>query len=222
MKEFKVEVDNKTCRYCLEDSTEDTYHNLISPCKCSGSQKYVHKNCLLEWIISNNSDRDIEPGYFNNNDIKCEVCQTKYRFVETILDVDKKSCRYHSCQLIKVLFMYISCLIVLGLIFTRIPYLNNLFEADTESVLAHYLYGTIYIQGLIAIIYIYILLRKREYLSWYSVEILGENINTCFLSLFYIFGLFLWPLYATISISRSEYRKNSNKILILDILEYKN
>lgn len=32
------------CRFCFED--EGT---LISPCACSGSQKYIHESCLLKW-----------------------------------------------------------------------------------------------------------------------------------------------------------------------------
>ena len=32
-----------TCRICLQ--SQDLYE-LISPCKCAGSVKYVHKECL--------------------------------------------------------------------------------------------------------------------------------------------------------------------------------
>jgi len=63
------------CRYCLEDNQE----GLIAPCKCSGSSKYVHKQCLIQWFESKNN-RVVVPGMFNQFDIfKCEVCQTKYR-----------------------------------------------------------------------------------------------------------------------------------------------
>ena len=35
------------CKICLED---DSLRNLISPCQCTGSMKYVHRRCLREWI----------------------------------------------------------------------------------------------------------------------------------------------------------------------------
>ncbi len=34
------------CRFCLED---DTLKNLLAPCICKGSFKYVHLSCLTEW-----------------------------------------------------------------------------------------------------------------------------------------------------------------------------
>ena len=33
------------CRICWE---EEGYK--ISPCKCSGTMRYVHETCLMEWI----------------------------------------------------------------------------------------------------------------------------------------------------------------------------
>ena len=38
--------NNGMCRICLED---DLVSNLISPCRCSGTSKYVHKSCLDQW-----------------------------------------------------------------------------------------------------------------------------------------------------------------------------
>lgn len=37
---------SETCRICLQS---DSAHNLISPCNCSGSQKYVHQSCVRQW-----------------------------------------------------------------------------------------------------------------------------------------------------------------------------
>lgn len=34
------------CRFCLED---DALANLIAPCVCKGSFKYVHSQCLFQW-----------------------------------------------------------------------------------------------------------------------------------------------------------------------------
>jgi hypothetical protein len=42
------------CRICFE--SEKGKNRLISPCKCSGSMKYVHEECLKLWILSSNMD----------------------------------------------------------------------------------------------------------------------------------------------------------------------
>ena len=52
------------CRICFETHNQET---LISPCKCSGTSKYVHKECLDKWIV------------YKKNDI-CSVCQEKYSY----------------------------------------------------------------------------------------------------------------------------------------------
>lgn len=36
------------CRICLCD---DGSSELIKPCKCKGSLRYVHENCLKVWIL---------------------------------------------------------------------------------------------------------------------------------------------------------------------------
>ena len=41
------ENDSPSCRICYEESEID---NLISPCRCRGSLKWVHPKCLNEWV----------------------------------------------------------------------------------------------------------------------------------------------------------------------------
>ena len=45
----KVILKNKEiiCRICFEKNNKDI---MINPCKCKGSIKWVHHNCLLKWI----------------------------------------------------------------------------------------------------------------------------------------------------------------------------
>jgi len=40
-----VNVDHPQCRICLDLGGED----LIAPCHCKGTQKYVHRSCLDNW-----------------------------------------------------------------------------------------------------------------------------------------------------------------------------
>ena len=53
------------CRFCLEDADED---QLIAPCNCDGSHKYVHAECLAEW----------RRGRFPGARRRCNVCNAKW------------------------------------------------------------------------------------------------------------------------------------------------
>ena len=39
--------ENPECRICYEG--EKLNDILISPCKCKGTSKYIHKSCLSKW-----------------------------------------------------------------------------------------------------------------------------------------------------------------------------
>ena len=54
----------KTCRICLNDQLNQ---EIISPCNCSGSMKYVHKKCLYKWL---------KVKGFN---CKCEICEYQFK-----------------------------------------------------------------------------------------------------------------------------------------------
>ena len=51
-----------SCRICFE-SQEPLY----SPCRCDGSIKYIHEECLLKWVLV--TDRST-----------CELCKERYTF----------------------------------------------------------------------------------------------------------------------------------------------
>lgn len=88
---------SRTCRICLEVveptytlplgglggmlsptptveyiSSEPGAGRLIRPCKCKGSQRYVHEGCLQEW-------RHADPAYGRRNFWQCPTCHFKYR-----------------------------------------------------------------------------------------------------------------------------------------------
>ncbi|KAJ6263340.1 hypothetical protein Dda_1903 [Drechslerella dactyloides] len=58
---------DETCRICRSEGTaeEPLYH----PCKCSGSIKYVHQDCLMEWLQHSQKKH-------------CELCKTSFRFTK--------------------------------------------------------------------------------------------------------------------------------------------
>lgn len=59
--------DAETCRICRGEGsdTEPLFH----PCKCSGSIKYVHQDCLMEWLSHSQKKH-------------CELCKTAFRFTK--------------------------------------------------------------------------------------------------------------------------------------------
>ena len=86
------------CRYCLcNDSDED----LVAPCRCKGSAKYVHKKCLQEWFNKRNN-RVVIPGAFNQFNFLCEICHTNYKFKQTKVEL--------TTQLWCEITTYISCI----------------------------------------------------------------------------------------------------------------
>lgn len=54
------------CRICLDNKHLEDF---ISPCKCSGTLKYVHRKCFLLWVRQRSRQ---------DQQFKCEICNTIY------------------------------------------------------------------------------------------------------------------------------------------------
>lgn len=57
--------DEKECRICRGDAESE--RPLFHPCKCSGSIKYTHEDCLIKWLSESGSSQ-------------CELCHHPFRF----------------------------------------------------------------------------------------------------------------------------------------------
>ena len=73
----------KICRICLSEEDPLNYYDdpLVQPCKCSGSMKYIHINCLKQWLNTKSCIKIENNHYFSFFLIKpviCELCQTKF------------------------------------------------------------------------------------------------------------------------------------------------
>lgn len=62
----------RSCRICRGEASDD--QPLIHPCKCRGSIKYIHQDCLMEWL-----------NHSNKSTKQCDICNTPYKF-RTIYD----------------------------------------------------------------------------------------------------------------------------------------
>lgn len=60
-----AEEDEDVCRICR--TSGDVENPLFYPCACSGSIRYVHQDCLLQWLNHSNARQ-------------CEVCNHPFRF----------------------------------------------------------------------------------------------------------------------------------------------
>ena len=69
--------DPKNCRICFVD--EDEADNpLVTVCKCSGSMKYIHYNCLKMWLKNKMVAKENNFSYtFNLKNLECELCKTE-------------------------------------------------------------------------------------------------------------------------------------------------
>jgi hypothetical protein len=82
------------CRICFgEGHTEEQLGEesslLVQPCSCSGSNKYVHETCLLEWLVERRSieARRTSDGVFEGTlPIEPPRCQTCDSPIDVVLD----------------------------------------------------------------------------------------------------------------------------------------
>lgn len=66
------------CRICF--CGEEDGQSLVSPCKCQGSQRYVHLSCLRKWQRSVQLDRSNHPDDTDHEDRHriCNVCKEPF------------------------------------------------------------------------------------------------------------------------------------------------
>jgi len=76
--EIGSDKSTDSCRVCLSESSLKE-NPLISLCKCNGSLKYIHLECLREWISQKQFNRDLNYiGYYVWRNLKCEICKEIY------------------------------------------------------------------------------------------------------------------------------------------------
>ena len=99
----KKKENKKICRICYMEEMDKKNNPLIKPCKCSGSMKYIHYECLLHWLKTKVL---ISKNIYNNNGffsiyslnlIECELCKNhlpnyiKHKNkIYSLIDLEKK------------------------------------------------------------------------------------------------------------------------------------
>ena len=108
------------CRICY--SSEVAISKLIYPCKCSGSIRYVHEECLKTWLLATNQKIKKKT---------CELCHTPYQ-------IEMETKQYISCDgLCKEKFagsIFAGILIgILGLIVILLVFLVGKYQISDSS-----------------------------------------------------------------------------------------
>lgn len=109
------ETSALSCRICLG---EDTIDNLLVPCRCSGSMKYVHYSCLVTWMQETTNEE---------SKIKCEICNVEYQ-----RDADRSNIFFQKFTCKNEYFFYVYNFVII-LLMTCIHFI------DTESVITRYI-----------------------------------------------------------------------------------
>jgi hypothetical protein len=110
----------KECRICFTEETDD--NPFISPCMCKGTSKYIHENCLNQWI---------ECAENNYSKTHCMECHFEYRFEIENLKYEKAyyffNLRFH--------YIHHSTIIKLFLL-TMIYFFVYVIDCTTDDILS--------------------------------------------------------------------------------------
>lgn len=203
------QTEEYSCRYCL---TIDFPHNLISPCLCAGSVKYVHKTCLLTWIESKRNN--VILPFIGDTLTKCEICKYEYQIISTYEVNTKKvfsTVFYESIKYIVYLTLFNLCI---SGIFTDLPL--PFIKGDGFN----YRFFNVCILYFTLIDFIWFVLIcsapfRNKIMTWFFLfsKKQAKDLPIVFV-LFYILGFAFWPFY---DIAAQTIEKNSKQII--DILD---
>ncbi|OMJ66765.1 hypothetical protein SteCoe_36281 [Stentor coeruleus] len=109
------------CRICFDSNLDD----LISPCKCSGSSKYTHEQCLKTWLCHKNP---------NLKSPSCEICGSSFNIemkksFKCALEQDSNKKMVLYCKI----FVFLGALFMLGVVIL----ISVVFYIDLEKKLVY-------------------------------------------------------------------------------------
>jgi E3 ubiquitin-protein ligase DOA10 len=221
-------MNEKICKYCLQS---DNQESIISPCLCNGSIKYVHKKCLIEWILQkiiNSGTNNIYPGFSQTRDFRCELCLYRYNIIEY---EDTRNNKTLYINIIFYIFLaslfHISLYILFGKIMSVDIFLNSLFFENNYSWSSVFINGFIITHIMLALIYITRLIsdyrnnQNHIYILWFitifDYETLPNGIEGFIeIYLFILLGFFIWIYYDVIAGLILKHKLTRN--IIIDIV----
>lgn len=215
----------KECRicFCTENETEN---ELISPCVCNGSLKYVHRECLQKW----RKTLPVEV-FKNKRDIQCEICHMYYEFEDSYDVKQYKIIEYSVICLETMLYVLLLHTLgfLVGMLITWFGHLKSMILVTNINIyLYQYLLGNIIVHIITGIISLCFIISQQDsdsYIETYDSSLICciscdtntfSDCSCCIIGIivFYMFftiiGIYYWIF------TRSKKRqdlKNDNRIV---------
>ncbi|KAI3894022.1 hypothetical protein MKX03_034915 [Papaver bracteatum] len=88
---YEDDEDEDVCRICRNPG--DSENPLRYPCACSGSIKFVHQDCLLQWLNHSNARQcEVCKHPFSFSPVYAENAPTRLPFAEFVVGIATKGC----------------------------------------------------------------------------------------------------------------------------------
>uniref|UniRef100_A0A0D9WSF8 RING-type E3 ubiquitin transferase n=1 Tax=Leersia perrieri TaxID=77586 RepID=A0A0D9WSF8_9ORYZ len=125
------EEEGDVCRICRNPGDDE--HPLRYPCACSGSIKFVHQECLLQWLDHSNSRQcEVCKHAFSFSPVYADNAPSRLPFQELIVGVGMKAC--HVLQFVLRLAFVLSVWLMIIPFITywiwRLTFVRSLGEAQ--------------------------------------------------------------------------------------------
>ncbi|KAL5200719.1 hypothetical protein ABZP36_021922 [Zizania latifolia] len=132
------EEEGDVCRICRNRGDDE--NPLQYPCACSGSIKFVHQDCLLQWLDHSNSRQcEVCKHAFSFSPVYADNAPTRLPFQELIVGVGMKAC--HVLQFVLRLAFVLSVWLMIIPFITywiwRLTFVRSLGEAQ-RLFLSHF------------------------------------------------------------------------------------
>lgn len=144
---------NKVCRICYEGDKLNNY--LIQPCRCEGSMKYIHEDCLKTWLDT------LQKG------LTCEICNQRF-YIKFFMEKNKSKSlqRKYIKKLCKGLTIM---LVVIAILYITIYFLiNTAFEFTVEKNTTLHLILSISSLLVLSTTFLFSYCKYKK--RWYSVN----------------------------------------------------
>ena len=166
---IKSQSSDYICRICFEGESEE--HKLIIPCKCSGSMRYIHEDCLKIWLLS--SDKDLSAS-------ECDICKSLFQM--KIQLATKCTCKnyWNECLgmfIFPILILLMSSIFMVILLFLVQSAENNTSSTGEITYLSLLLLACAIIITIITIIFVKTLKKgccSSEMVHW-TIESIAQD-----------------------------------------------
>lgn len=149
------------CRICYDSSTDDN-NKLIQACKCEGSIKHIHEDCLKKWIDE------------NKKNLTCELCNSPF-YVHFFFEKKFLPKKYKKLVISMVKSMILSVIFCISLYILMYFIINNSFDLSNprNSVMFYVIMSLFCVIFLSSLLFCYVNNYKKK---WWKTELVSWRI----------------------------------------------